>query len=82
MIVISPITALAEGALYNIQTDVTSNKKIALHKRQTTIEDEFINSDNFPKIMPEYIKNDEPNKKYRIKINSYGSNGYISEIGF
>lgn len=30
----------------------------------------------------EDIKNDEPNKKYRIKINSYGSNGYISEIGF
>ncbi len=73
MIVISPITALAEGALYNIQTDVTSNKKIALHKRQTTIEDEFINSDNFPKIMPEYIKNDEPITDELI--NSYQQSG-------
>jgi len=38
----------------------TSDNKLAISKRISPIEDEFIKSDVFPKVMPKYIKNNEP----------------------
>ena len=41
-------------------TELSSPDKVAYHKKSVPIEDELIKSNAFPKIIPEYIKENEP----------------------
>ena len=51
---LSPLGALAQAA------DCVSTDRISMLKNTVPIEDELLKSDAFPKIMPEYIKQNDP----------------------
>ena len=55
ILILSSSEILAQAVNTDVKTD-----KISLLKNPVPIEDELLQSDAFPKIMPEYIKNNEP----------------------
>ena len=54
---ILPLSTFAEGL--SVAENTTSDK-VALLNKTAPIEDEFVKSDAFPKVIPTYIKSSEP----------------------
>ncbi len=55
ILIVSPISAFAEGLV-----SVDKANKVAILKQTTPIEDEFVKSNSFPKIIPSYVNTAEP----------------------
>ncbi len=59
IVMLSPLTAFA-GKRFCAEKFDNNQSKVALLKKAAPIEDEFIKSDAFPKIMPVFVKQAEP----------------------
>lgn len=55
ILMVSPISALA-----GVTKSVNNTDKVALLKKATPIEDEFVKSNAFPKVIPSYVNTAEP----------------------
>lgn len=59
IVMISPLSALA-GVTSGVDHSDGSQSRVALLKKAAPIEDEFVKSDAFPKVMPVYVKQADP----------------------